>query len=157
MRKLWIVLISIPVLLLIICGILYISYLSPFDEKKISGPTVNITYQNFAEIISQNPLVNDLPVDGSILLIFYDKKTSAKEKEFFLTKGKVEEKDVVGDITLSLPSTYMQGLTNKNLCEKITSANNNNELQFSSSISDKELLWKYKGMVKYKDCLGISW
>jgi hypothetical protein len=156
MKKIWIVIIGFLILILII-GTIFFIYLKPFDEKSISGPTINITYQNFAEVIGQNPLVIDLPADGSLLLIFYDKASSKREKTFFLTKGKVEEKDVVGDISLSLPSVYMHGLTNKNLCEKIIDAKNNNELEFSSSLSNKDLLWKYKGMMKYKSCLGISW
>lgn len=136
-------------------GIFLVLVISPVDMRNLPGPTINITYENFAEIIEKNPLVQDIPSDGTIILAFYNKTDNKNEKVFVLTRGKVEEKEGFGDILLSLPSVYIEGLTNKNLCDKITEAKNNGDLQFHSPLSDKDLLWKYKSMIRYRDCLGF--
>jgi hypothetical protein len=56
------------------------------------------------------------------------------------------------DLTISLPANYAGGINN--LCETIRKANQNKDLGIEAHSSQTSLMWKYRGMLKYKGCLG---
>lgn len=57
------------------------------------------------------------------------------------------------DLTISLPQSY-GGQISGDLCETIRKANKNRDLGIEMHASEMALAWKYRGMLKYKDCLS---
>lgn len=111
-------------------------------------PTINITHQNIASVLSKNTMIGAIPSDASIAL-------KIGEKNYILEKGIVKEGNADSEITITLPEKYLEGLTNKNFCSVIQKANKNRDLGFETSLSKTSLAWKFKGMYKYRDCLGL--
>ena len=121
-------------------------------------PTIIINYSNFAKEESSNYIIRALPADARILLKFYNVSGADKvwEKSYAVTKSSVKEGTIENpDITLTLRSTYLVGLTNKNFCEVISKANNNGELGIEFERSALSLGWQYRGVVKYRSCFGM--
>jgi len=58
-------------------------------------------------------------------------------------------------IYLTLHSKYIEQLNTTGLCDTIKLANENKDLGFESEYSPTNLLIKYSGMIKYRDCFGI--
>jgi len=108
-------------------------------------------------------MIKMLPENSIISLKFYNFNTGSRvwEKSYILNKGKVSEinegtyKDMSPDITLSMHSKYLNELTDQNLCSIIRKAKSNNDLGIEMHISYAALLWKYRTVLKYKDCFGL--
>ncbi|MBU0906569.1 MAG: hypothetical protein KKD18_00990 [Nanoarchaeota archaeon] len=97
--------------------------------------------------LANSDMVRDLPGKASIELKLGD-------GYYTLSKDSV----AVGrpfnpDLTISLPSSYANQIS-LGLCEMIQNANANGDLEIEMHSSQTSLLWKYRGMLKYKDCLG---
>lgn len=125
--------------------------------RVVSQP-VQITYGNIESYLSGNSLVRDLPEGAVINLRFYNFNSGERqwEKSYILTKGSAREGlSESADIELTLHSKYLAAFTNQNFCGVVKQANANGDLGFESSLSKVSLLWKFKSMTKYKDCLGF--
>lgn len=123
-----------------------------------SGPTVPITYENIEPVMSGSSLIRDLPSNTLLVLRFYNYNTGEMqwEKSYAIKKGEVKEGYTEGaDITFTLDSKYLEGLTNKNFCSMIQTAKANGDLGIHASLSEAALVWKFKGMFKYRECLGF--
>ena len=125
-------------------------------EAEISE--VNINYGNIALVLSSSSLIQDLPKDGKVLLRFYNFDSGFRqwEKSYVLKKGEVTEGYIEdADIIITLYSGYLNSLTNKNFCSVIQTANKNKDLGIDYGVSKVNLLWKFKSMLKYRDCFGF--
>lgn len=161
-QKKWIIFLIIAILL-VLGALAYVYFFYIRAPASSSGyeantPTVAITYNNFAQVMNSNPMVQAIPDDSSILLEFYNYNSGERqvEKSYILKNDGIEE-GILGnpEVTLSLNSKYLDGLTNKNFCTMISQANTAGDLGFESALSTTEIAWKFKSMYTYKDCLGI--
>ena len=151
------------VLLIILLIALTAGYFLLFKQKPISaplGPPVNITYSNIEEQFSQNQMITELPESSSILIQFYNFNTGEREIErmYLLKKSDVKEvssADQYSDIIISLNSKYLSKLTDQNLCQVVQEARNNGDMSTETDLSTTSLLWKFKSMTEYRDCLGF--
>ena len=109
-----------------------------------------------SEAILSSDFINDLPNNGIIALKFYD---FAGEERIWLEKILVGKDGFLEngepDMTLMMHAKYIIQLDNSDLCTVITSARTNGEMWVESEKSDTSLIFKYSGMMKYKDCLGF--
>jgi hypothetical protein len=166
MKKITIILAIIVLIFMvaIACGIYYISENN--DVKPVVSVSSNVTktlpikvnYSNFAEIISKNEVVRDLPEGAILQLQFYNYNSGERqdEKSFVIKRASVREgSGENADIVLSLSSKYLNELTSRNFCDVIKKANANRDLGFDSKISSVALAWKFKSVMKYKDCFGM--
>lgn len=127
-------------------------------ENSASIPTMSINYGNIEQVFSGSSLIKDLPEGGIILLRFYNFNTGEKqwEKSYILKKGEVKEGYTdKADIVVAIHSKYLEQLTNKNFCSVIQTAKKNGDLGIESKLSTAKLLWKFKGMLNYRECLGF--
>ncbi|MFA7708176.1 MAG: hypothetical protein WCX73_04455 [Candidatus Pacearchaeota archaeon] len=111
---------------------------------------VLITKDNFQAYLEKQSIIQDLPKNAELSLVFSD-----TNEAYILTKSSVKKGLADNpDITITIPSKYIPSLGN--LCNAIKTANTNRDLSYeiNPDISKASLLWKYKGMTKYKDCLG---
>ena len=152
-------------LIILIVGIIFLSIGAYLMLRKIpagsinqNSPEVKITYTNFAEVISGNDVVQNLPEGSTLLLEFYKFEAGERkiDKMFILQRGIVREGLISGeDIHLSLDSKYLDNMTTRNFCSIISSAKQNGDLGFQSSLSPTSLAWKFKSIYKYRDCFGF--
>jgi hypothetical protein len=140
----------------------YLVYPSLFVKQEIkqvsTTPTIPINYSNFEKEIAKNGMVKAIPKDSEILLRFYNFSGGERqwERSFLLKTASVKQSDrTSADITLVLASKYLNELTNKNLCSIIQKANKNGDLGVETELSSTSLLWKFKSMSSYKECLGL--
>jgi len=127
-------------------------------SSNIDAPTIDIDYSNLPQALSSSNMVNELPADASIVLRFYNFNSGEREweKSYIVRKGEVEEGyNADADITVSIHSKYIEPLNNKNFCSIIKESQKNGDFGYESKISDAKLLWKYKGMLKYRGCFGF--
>jgi len=121
-------------------------------------PTIKINYGNIAQVLSATSLVKELPKDTLLSLRFYNFNSGTRqwEKSYIIKKGEVKERNTENaDITFTLHSKYLKQLTNKNFCSIIKQARANKDLGIETGISKAKLLWKFKGMLRYRKCLGF--
>jgi len=99
-----------------------------------------------------------IPKAGKISLKFFHFTQGCRiwDKSYILTDGKIFEGDGEADIYLTLSSDYVSEIEGDNFCEVIKKARNNGDLGQYTEASKITLLWRYKSMIKYADCLGIE-
>lgn len=122
----------------------------------LSGSNNDMYYSNLANLLSQTPMVQDLPNGESILLRFYNFNSGNREfeKSYILTKGSAKEGFLdYPEITIVVHSKYVPELGNDNLCETIKRADSNNDVGIYTDLSTTKLVMKFSSMMKYKDCI----
>jgi hypothetical protein len=122
-----------------------------------SGHSTNPVYSNFEQIVASNQMIKDLPSNALILLRFYNFNTGQRqwENSYVLTKGSAKLGTTAKpDMTIVIASKYLSQVTSSNLCSVIKQADSNGDLGTESGMSTAGLLWKYRSMLKYRDCLG---
>ncbi len=130
-------------------------------KKQSSGSEVQViplSYENIEGVLSRSSMIIDLPEKSTILLRFYNFNSGQRqwEKSYIITPGSVKEGYLENeDITLTLDSGYLQGLTTGNFCSAIQQAKTNGDLGVYTELSTASLLWKFKSMTKYRECLGF--
>lgn len=118
---------------------------------------VAVTYETLDSEIEKNAIIKELPDDAEILLKFYNFNSGEREweKSFVINKGEVYEGEAQSDITIVIHSKYLANMRSSNFCNVIKQAKNNGDLGIETEMSDAKLAWKYKGIMKYKDCFGL--
>ena len=149
MKKTVIVLIVLIIILFAAVGGIFF-YLNPVQEKTNGNQNivyVNITKENFAQVLSGNSFVINLP-DSAVISLKVD------EDYYAIKKGSVTKEQANSpDFQITLPGEYIPMLGN--LCSAVDAAKKNGDLGFETSMSKTSLLWKYKSMLKYRECFGF--
>ena len=157
-KKSWIIITCLIILIVVVALALKLTA-QPAENSStaVSRPPISINYSNMESMLSKNELVKNLPSTGIILLKFYSIKEGSKifEKLYVIKKGDVKEGEEKADITLEVDSKYLKVLTDQNFCSTMQSAQENGDFNSYTSISKTSLLWKYRGMLKYRSCLGL--
>lgn len=101
-------------------------------------------------VLSSSEMVSDIPEKAGVQLRFFKFENGQRvwQDGFNLGKGDL-------DVYLSIDSKYIGELKNKDLCDVIKEANRNGDVGFYSEKNQASLLWKYKGMLKYRECFGF--
>ena len=123
------------------------------SNSGVSKPVI-ITKDNFPLYIKQQPIIKDLPKKAVISLRLYSYNAGQRKWEESYTITKANAKLGVAkepDLEIIVHSLYIPYFGN--LCNAIKNANNNGHLEYIININKASLLWKYRGMMKYKDCL----
>lgn len=127
-------------------------------SDNINAPTIDIDYSNLPQALSSSNIVNELPADADIALRFYNFNSGEREweKSYTIRKGEVkEEYSEDADMIIVMHSKYLEPLNNKNFCSIVKDAQKNGDFGYENKISEAILLWKYKGMFKYRECFGF--
>lgn len=151
-------LIFLVIILMSLFAYSLISQNTSSNQTSYAVKATHITYNNIENVLSGNSIVKVLPEDAQIILRFYNFNTGSRvwEKSYILKKGIVEEGAATNpDMSLSIHSKYLNEMTDQNLCIIIKKAKNNNDLGVEVYISQAALLWKYRSILKYKDCFGL--
>jgi len=132
------------------------------NSPKPSGNTVyvpprEVSYEEVRQIILANQMIKDMPEKAALLLRFYNFNTGERtwEQSFILRTNSVEPGVTEADITIVIHSKYKNYINPNNLCNIIKTAKANDDLGIWTELSTTKLLWKFKSMTKYRDCLGF--
>jgi hypothetical protein len=135
----------------------------PSVPSRCSLVAKNDTYEKpdfnrLKNIMSSNEIVKAVPEKGSILMSFYHFTEGCRiwDKHYVLSGGKIKDGSGQTDIQIWMHSKYVDMISESNFCDIIKEARNNGDLGQDSKLGEATLLWRYKSMIKYKDCLGIS-
>jgi hypothetical protein len=115
-----------------------------------------LTASNLPEFLQNQQIIRDLPDDARISLQLYSFSSGQRqwENSYSITKGKVVQGKMDNpDIVIWIHMKYLPEFGN--FCSAVKKARANNDLGTYSDLSMAKLLWKYKTMLKYKDCLGF--
>jgi hypothetical protein len=114
-------------------------------------------FNRLKSVMSEQPMVKDVPKNGKIKIEFYHFTQGCRiwDKYYFLSGGNVEESNAQADIEVMLSSNYADRINSDNLCDIIAEARKNGDIAQWSNIGDTQLMWNYKGMLKYRSCLGL--
>jgi len=120
------------------------NFVSSNDYGKEFG---EVTFENLPEFLIKSGVVRDLPKDALILLVIGN-------HSYAIERNSVEEKEIDGaDIIIYLPSVYLESIGTEGLCPTVKKANEAGDITSEIKLSEFELAWKYKSMVKYRECL----
>jgi len=126
--------------------------------KSTSGSAtvpVPITKATFSSYAQSQPIIKDVPDNAEVLLKLYNFNTGARkwETSYIVKKGSVTEGTLSNpEITLILNSKYLADLNKIGFCATVKKANQNGDLGMEFGVSEVTLAWKYRVMMKYKEC-----
>jgi len=159
---------NVFLVLLLIIGIAFtIFFVSSYLNAKLnshsvknspSSPPIKITYENIEQMLSKNSMIKALPDNSVLLLKFYNFNSGSREfeKSYILKNSGVKEGTIENpDMAILIHSKYIDSLTTSNFCSMIKTAKANGDLGTESPLSTPALLWKFKSMMKYKNCFGM--
>jgi len=169
------------IIALIIAGVVaggaavYTIYLHEPDTPGSSGPSApstpsrcyyvaqNDTYvkpdfDRLKQVMQNQPIVLDVPEKGKISLRFFHFTDGCRiwDKSYILSNGQITENSENGDIQVWIHSSYVDSVDESNFCDMVKEARNNGDLAQWSEIGEATLLWRYKSMLKYRECLGLK-
>ena len=110
---------------------------------------ITITAENLPENLEKFSVVKDLPEDSSISLTIGD-------NEYSIEGSNVESGEAGNaEISITLPEEYFEVVGEKGWCTGVKIAKEKGDIGLEIAEGEEaELLWKYKGLAKYKKCLG---
>jgi len=102
-------------------------------------------------------MIKDVPKNAKINLNFYHFVQDCRkiDKIYLFTGGNVKEEEVKPDIDIFISSDYINKIKEGNLCEVLSEAWSNGDIDQEVYIGNTKLMWTYKGLLKYKSCLGL--
>jgi len=121
-------------------------------SKSITAPITQATFPSYAQ---SQPIINDIPDGTEILLKLYNFNTGERQWDvsYIVKKGSVIEGTLDNpELTLTLSSKYLADLNQIGFCATVKKANANGDLGMEFGVSELTLAWKYRAMMKYKEC-----
>lgn len=121
----------------------------------VYGVAAPLDFDNFENLANENSMIKDLPEDSIIQIDFYNFNSGERiwEDSYVITKEGIS-KGTTSDaqIKIILHSKYLTVLNEDNFCKVVKRASSNGDLGYETGLSSIELAWKFKSMMKYKDC-----
>ena len=146
-RGLKIFLIILGVLLVIAIGI--VSYLVWLFSPASFGEhvPVDLSAETLPGYLSAQQIVKSLPKTTDIQVNF-------GENEYVIEEGSIdfgESEDP--DVTIELPEEYIDKIGEEGLCVSLQEAIANGDLEVTTEMTEAELMWKYRALLKYRGCI----
>lgn len=156
-----IVLVLISILIIAVNFEKVISSMAIFEKKSEKGVfvPVNVTKENLPSYLMSSSMIKDMPKKANVRLKLYDDSQGERKWEeiYFINENSVKEvssdDNEKVDVEIYLDSNYISELGLRELCSSIKKAKVNGKLGTELKISKVSFLWKYREMMKYKDCL----
>lgn len=143
---------------LLILAVVLIFYI--ISGLNISGKAVynggEVTKENFPDYLEKQGIIKKLPKNAVISLKFYSEDKEGKKlgESYIIKKENVKEGEAKNpDAVLIFNSKYLPEL--EDFCLTMKKALENGDLSYESSMNYALLLFKYRGMLKYKKCFGV--
>jgi len=118
---------------------------------------VLVTKDNFYRFIEENEVVMSLSKDAVLNVKFYNFNTGVRQWDasYVITKGSMKEGyDSNADADIIIASKYAAYLAS-DFCGTMKKAKEAGDLGLELKKGKAGLLWKYRGVMQYKSCLGM--
>jgi len=107
-------------------------------------------------VIEDSPMVDAIPAKYpiSFQIFYFEEGYRVWQNKYILADGGI----VSGgdpEVHLTLHARYLPEFENRAFCDVLTQANKNRDLGFESELGEMTLMWRYKGLMGYKSCLGF--
>ena len=155
--------IAVIIIIAVISLLIFLEHKSAFSGKAIAPSKIQVstkpavvTKENFPAYLQNSQLVKDLPKDAAISLKLYNFDAGERqwEESYIIEKSKVQEGLAQNpDLEIWLHSKYIPQASN--FCSAAKKAKSNGDIAFELKLSKVKFLWKYRGMMKYKECFGF--
>jgi len=120
---------------------------SASGSEKGAKEMVLIDKNNFAGYLAQNEIISSLP-KGAVISLKID------SEDYTVGRGSVvKAKAENPDLEVSIPGSYIAGMGD--FCNTVKRAINNGDAVISLKIGRVSFLWKYRSVMRYKDCFGF--
>ncbi len=112
--------------------------------------------QKVVSILEISEFIEDLPSKGVVSLRFFEFKNGKRiwQENFLIGQNEILQ-DGEPDIYISLHSKYISEFDENSLCDVIKKADENGDLGFYSDDNIIKLVFRYRGMLKHRDCFGF--
>lgn len=132
-------------------------------KQKVVAPKVKeevspADYSTIISDLSNDKIAKALPDSAKIVLKFYNFNLGARqwEKSYILGSDEIKEGDIEDkDIMIFVHSKYVEKIKSDSLCNVMKQAKENGDFGVETEKSKTALMWKYKGLISYKSCLGL--
>jgi hypothetical protein len=118
-----------------------------------------VDYAHVKTEMQNSEFVKDLPKSSKVVLEVFNYTDGIRytEKIYFITENIVNEADSIpeNDLLLTMSSKYLVDFKKEQFCYIVKTSNKNGDLGTNSELSKTKLLWKFKSMLGYRDCLGF--
>lgn len=140
--------IVLGILLVLIIGAGTYVYFEYFYLPVGKWTPIELTKENLPSYLERFGAIDDLPADSEIQLY-------VDNIPYTISKGKVDIGETTSaDIVINLPGKYLEVMGEKGWCAGLSEAKNNGDIEIKVNGEGEDLLWKYKALVKYRDCIG---
>ena len=120
---------------------------SASGSEKGSMERVLIDKNNFAGYLERNEIISSLP-RGAVISLKIDSEDYTVGRGI-VVKAKAENPD----LEVSIPGSYVAGMGD--FCNTVKKAINNGDAVISLKIGRVSFLWKYRSVLKYRECFGF--
>ena len=161
LTKVALILVLISIFIIVVNFEKVISSMAIFGGKSDEGVfvPVNVTKENLPSYLMSSSMIKDMPKKANVRLRLYDDSRGERkwEETYFIT-GKIvnevsSDDNEKADVEIYLDSNYISELGLREFCSSIKKAKADGKFGAELKMSKVSFLWKYKGMMKYKDCL----
>ncbi len=164
-RYIWITISIILILILfaaiarpIISGNAFLQNKIKNSQKTVSTNqnAISLTKETLPSFLASQQIITDLPDNSIISLKLYNFDGGGRnwEESYIIKKGKIEIGNTDNpDITVFLDSKHLKNLGN--LCDAVKQAKSNGDIGYDTKMSQLSIMWKYKKLLKYRNCFGL--
>ena len=107
-----------------------------------------ITQENVAQVLSQTNLIQDIPEEGVIAAYVGDEGYTLRRGSM---SGGIPSNP---DVTIRIPESYLETMGRYGPCAAFAKARGDGMLSIEMHTESSSFAWKYRGLAKYKSCLG---
>jgi len=145
-KKILLVLSLIIFSMLLLSGIWIYNLLKPVGIDEIKG--IDLTKEGFSEYLEEHALIKELPKNSNVLL-------KLNGDSYFLGHGIVKKySNSEADLEIVIPENYISKIGEEGLCIVMSEGLNSGEIKVETELSESELVWRYRDVLKYRECFG---
>ncbi len=143
-KILWSVLL-ILVGILVVGGIYFYSLFNPVEIIEQKG--ILLSGEELPAYLENHQIFQELPEETNIQINFGEEEYSVLEES--VESGEISD----ADVTVNVPEEYIEKVGELGLCSALEEAVKNNEVSVETTLSESELAWKYRDLLKYRECI----
>lgn len=146
MKKSLVALIVALFVFTLVVFIIALTFGPAFSGNAVKGTAqpILLTAENFP-LYLQGTLAPDLPKNSKV-------SVSVADKDYSITGNSVKAEQIQdADVSIDLPESYLDKQYN-GICDLLRDIAKNGDVGVETSLSNAELLWKYRSLLRYRAC-----
>lgn len=123
-------------------------FIDSFNENLNEATGLIVEEKSFPTYLETHPAIESMPKSSAVGLVIGDKNYEINGGNVYLSNEELQN-----DVKITLPQDYESVIGELGLCEAIKKANRDNQLKVELYESKAVLLFKYRKLLKYSECL----